>query len=227
MANLTEQEIINNAYYILEQDSDGWDTDDDEYLTARGLLNVGVGRWEHYENTVWRELWVKLSDAADGTKTITAGTSDYSCPTNFVRASSWVRTIRNGNSTYWKVIDPSKSSGYSNSTDYVCWYTGNKKDGFTLHFNPNVTLTTADTIEYEYYKGATKTTATTDEVELSDPNFLAYFIAAHMSEDGLDTSLFTIAEQLLDNMQTENMDSLMLIEDSVDDTLEGNTGFGR
>lgn len=228
MSQLTENDIINNAYVLVEQDNTLWDTTSAEYLTARYLLNIAIGRWEHYDNTVWDELWGTLTDAADGDKTVNASDWDYACPTNFAKPSSYVRTVdSSGTSTYWTVKKPQDMAGYSNSQERVCYFTGSIKDGFVLHFNPNVTMTAGDTIKYEYYKQATLSTSTSSRPEMRDPYFASYFIAAHMAEGGLDPDFFQNAEARLETMKAENGSSLALIPDGVDDALEFNTGFGR
>lgn len=222
MAALSEQTIVNNAYYLLEQDSEVWETDSSEYLTARGLANIAIDRWEKYDNTTWKELITKLADAADGTKTVTAGTYSYSTPTNFVRPLSFVKI---GDKTF-DVIEPQKLAQFKDSVGTFCYFTGNAKAGFKLNINPNLTLTTGDTIEYEYVKAATKFAATGDTTEMSDPYFISYFIAAHMGEEGIDPNLFDNAEARLDQMRTMNMSGLWGVANTIDSSFDNLDGFG-
>ncbi len=228
-APLTETDIIANAYYLLEQDSAGWDVASAEYLTARGLLQGAIGRWEFYDNVRWRDLWIQLVNAATGIKTLTAGTFSYACPTDMRYPSSWVRTYdASGTRLFWKVISSENLAwGVDNPSAYYCYFTGNIAIGFTLHFNPNVSLHTGDTIEYEYYKQALKTTATTDKPEMQDPWFAAYFIASHMADGGLDTDFMNMAEVRLDQMKAANMASLALVSEEVPTSLDWEGGFGR
>lgn len=226
--NLTQQNIIDNAYYILEQDSTLWATDSDEYETAKGLLNIGIGRWENYDDAKWKELYGTLTAAATGTKTTTAGTYDYACPDNMKFPSSFVRTVdANGTSIYWDVKTVEEVAKFVKSTDRYVYFTGNLKDGFTLNFNPNLTLTTGDTINYEYYKKATLTTTTTSQVEMSDPYFLSYYIASHMSEGGADPNLNNMAETRLEAMRTQNMTGLFGVDNNIEPSLNNYTGFGQ
>lgn len=227
MAQLSEQNIIDNAYYLIEKGSEKWDTASDEYLTARGLANIAVGRYEFYEQTKWIELWTTLTDATDGTKTVTKGTSSYSCPTNMRYPASFVRIVdSSGNSSYWQVIPVARMALYANSSDRICYFTGSIKSGFKLHFNPNVSLTTGDTINYEYYKQATKFTAITDTTEMQDPYFISYYIASHMSEEGVDPNLYAMAEARLEQMRTQNMSQLYGVSEDIPDSLDHLSGFG-
>lgn len=218
---LTENEIIDIVYSLYETDTEGWDTTSSEYLSARNYCNAAIARWEGYMNTTWNELWTKLEDAADGDDTITAGTYAYDCPTNFKRPGSWVRT--GDTPQFWTVIQPPKSGSYDGTAEYVCWFTGNAKDGFDLNFNPEVTLTTGDTIAYEYYKTATQFTATTSTTEMSDPYFIVYYVLYRfLKNDGEDfTDDANMSEDLLDNMRTANMTGLFGIHDPVDTMSEG------
>ena len=223
---LSENDIIDIVYSLYETDDDGWETDDDEYLAARRYCNIAINRWEKYDNTVWRELWGNLSDAADGDTTLTAGTYAYDCPTNFIRPSSWVRT--GSSPQYWKVIDPSKTADYDKAYAHVCWFTGSPKDGYTLNFNPEVTLTTGDEIAYEYYKSATNFSASTDTTEMADPYFIVYYVLARfLKNDGEDYSEeANQADDLLENMRVVNMSGFSEIPNGIDDTIINNSGFG-
>lgn len=228
MAALTENNIIDIVYALYETDDDGWETDSDEYLAARKYANVAINRWEKYDNTQWRELWSTLTAAADGDKTLTAGDYSYDCPTNFLRPGSWVRT--GATPTFWKVIPPEQvaAKDLSNDTSNFCYFTGNIKTGFDLNFNPNVTLTTGDTIYYEYYKVATKFTAITDTTEMSDPYFIVYYVLYRfLKNDGEDyTDEANQSEDLLENMRTTNLSGYFGIPGQIQEPISSNSGFG-
>lgn len=227
---MDEQDIINEAYYILEQDNTLWDTTDDEYLTARGFLNLGLGRWEFYENTLWRELWTMLSDAAStvapaATKVTVAATYDYDCPTDMAAPGGYV-TTGGTTKTFWRVLPPEEVAKYANSDTYYCYFTGNREGGYDLHFNPRISQAGGETIEYPYYKKASTSDSASDVLELGDPHFLSYFIAAHMSEEGIDPDLMNMAEARLEQMRTRNMSGYFGVPDRIEDDLEGYLGFG-
>lgn len=223
---MTEQQILDHAYYILEQDDAGWDTDSQEYLTARGILNASVGRWEFFDNTRWRELWTTLTASATGDKTTTADDYTYTAPTTMRYPSSWVRTISGSNTWRWEVISPEKLGSYAGHLGKWCYFTGNPIDGFTLHFNPMETLITGDTIEYEFYKIANQTDATTDTIEMQDPWFSVYYVAAHMADGGVDTDFYDMAEARLDQMKTANHSQLYGVPDNIALTDDTSEGFG-
>lgn len=227
---LTENNIIDIIYSLYETDNEGWDTTSSEYLSVRNFCNAAIKKWETFDNTTWRELWGTLSGAADGDKTITAGTYNYDCPTNFLRPSSWVRTTdANDANTTWKVVSPEELARYTNSQDNFCYFTGNPKDSYQIHFNPNVTLTTGDTINYEYYKTATTFTTTTSVTEVPDPYFLVYYsLARLLKNDGEDYSQEDNQwHELLENMRVANMTGYFDISDPLKHSITIDYGFGE
>lgn len=226
----TEQEILNNAYQILEQDNSYWDENSSEYETARGILGIGINRWQNYDNTIWKELFQKLSVATGGDKTISAATYSYDAPDRFSRCVSWVRTIDSaGQKRFWRPIPPQKLGAMADDSSDYCYFLGNKKDGFTLNFNAKATLPAAgNTIEYELYILATQTTATGDEVELANPAFLVYHVAAHMADGGIDQNFFQIAEALLKEMkETNDDDNFFDVSNDVEWPIDEQGAFGR
>lgn len=225
---MTEQEILNAVYSLKEGDTDNWDTDSDEYLAGRIYCNAAINRWENYENTKWDELWTTLTAAATGTKTLTQGTTAYACPTNMRFPSSWVRTTSAGGSTYWQTVSPERLSELVNSQDRFCYFTGSVKDGFTLNFNPNVTLTTGDSINYEYYKTATPFTTTTSTTEISNPYFIVYTVLAQFIKlDGEDnTQELQNAEEALEQMRVMNEAGLFGVPNLLNEPITNDDGFG-
>jgi hypothetical protein len=173
----------------------------------------------------WKELFAEHADtASDIVKTTTVGTYTYDTASDFVEPSSYVRTTDvGGGHQYWKVIPPQQKALYVSSQDYICWFTGNGKDGFTLHFNPNVTLTTGDTINYEYYKTASNFVTTTSTTEMADDYFIVNYILAQFYKDE-DVNLYKIhsdiANAKLNQMITKNS---MEVETADD---EDGAGFG-
>jgi len=228
---LTEQNILDIVYALYEGDVTNWIPESEEYLTARIYANAAINRWEFYEQTNWRELWTPLTDASDGDKTLTAGTYAYRCPTNMIKPASYVRTVGNGSvSKYWDVVSLSKVPSLKLEDYNYCYFTGNIKNGFTLHFNPNVVLNTGDILNYEYYKSATKFTTPTSTTEMSDPYFIVYFVISRLfendGEDGRASKAFQEAEGRLENMKVANIIHLEGVKDNIEDTIDNLTGFG-
>lgn len=230
---LSEQSILNIVYALYEGDTSNWSTTSDEYLSARVYANAAINRWEYYENTNWQELWTTLDDSSSlNTKTLTAGTSTYACPRNMIKPASYVRTEDSaGTSTFWEVLPIARVPSFaSNTTYHYCYFTGSIMSGFTLHFNPNITLTTGNTIKYEYYKKATLLTTTTSTTEMADPYFIVYFVLSRLyendGEDGKSDKAFQEAEARLENMRVNNMLHLEGVRDNIEWTLDNLDGFG-
>jgi len=221
MAALTENEILDLVYTLYETDDAGWDSGSAEYLSGRVFANAAIRLWERYKNTVWSDLWVTLTNNTQSVpalvKTLTANTYTYTCPTDFRRPSSWVRTVSGGETTLWEVIKPHQIASLNDSQDKFCYFTGNTKDGFVLHFNPNITLKTGDTINYEYYKNVSTFTTTTSTTEVPDPYFIVYYVLARfLKNDGEDYG--EEKEQwieLLENMRVENLTGYFDISDPI------------
>lgn len=230
MAAISEQSLFNIIYALYEGDTTNWSVTSDEYLSARVYANAAINRWEQYDQTNWRELWGTLTSAATGDKTTTLNDWDYTCPSDMVKPASYVRTVNSsGNSIYWDVRPLAQIPSLATATGYFCYFTGNVKDGFTLHFNPNVPLVTGDTINYEYYKAASTLTTTTSTTEMADPYFIVYFVLSRFfendGEDGRASKAFQEAESRLENMRTNNMVHLEGVSDDIEEGL-GSSGFG-
>ena len=226
---MTESQIISNVFYLLERDSDVWDTADSEYLTARGFLNMGVIRWENFDNTTWRELWTDLTSASDGNKTVSSSVWTYDTPTDFVREGGYVTTTDSaGGVTFYRVLPSEEVGKYANNNDNWVYFKGNANTGHTLEFNPLCTPTSGGTINYPYYKQATQSSAASTVLEPSDPNFLTYFIAAHMSDstDNIDGNYFAVAEGLLKQMKSVNNSGVWGVPFNIEPNLEEYVGFG-
>lgn len=218
---MTENEIINAVYYLVEVDSEPWGTADDEYLTARGLCNIAIDRWEKYENTTWNELFAKYSDYESNN--VTTDSYSYNCPDDFVRPCSFVRV----NGELYDVKKPQEIASLKESSERWVYFMGNPNDGYTLNFNPNLTMIPDQTLDFEYYKSATKFVASTDVTEIPDPYFIVYFVAAHMGDEGINTDYFQMAEARLEQMLTVNMSGLYGISSNINNSLDSNDGFGN
>lgn len=228
MSTLTEADILNTVYALYETDTSNWSATDDEYLAGRKYCNIAINRWERYDNTEWRDLWTKLEDAGTGAGTgdkTTDGTNQYDCPSNFIRPGSWVRV----GDTFYTVVPSEKVAKLSNSWDRFCYFSGNVKDGFKLNFNKNLTMTTGDTISYEYYKSATSFTATTSTTEMSDPYFIVYFVLSRFIKNDGDDNMEELqeADEKLEQMRVANMSGLYDLPEQVESSLSDLEGFGE
>jgi len=231
MSALTENQIFDIVYSLYGgDDADGWAETDDEYLVARKYANDAITKWEFYDNTRWNELFTNLTAASDGDKTTTAGDWEYDCPSDMRFPASWVRTIGAASSavTFWTVIKPEQSGKYADSTDKVCWFSGSFKDGYKLNFNPKATLTTSDTIKYEYYKQAATFAAAADTTEISDPYFIVYWVLQRfLKNDGEDNfEELQEADTRLEQMRVVNLSGYFGIGDTINEPIGMNSGFG-
>lgn len=226
MSALTENQVIDIIYSMYETDDEGWDTTSPEYLTARVFCNAAINDWAMRRE--WRDLFSTLTAAADGTKTTTAATWSYVCPTNFSSPNGWVRTVRGGISTFWEVKPSEIIAKLAATTGKYCYFTGSVKGGFYLNFNAKETLATGDTINYEYYITPTTFTTTTSTSEITNPYYLVYYsLARLLKNDGEEFSYEEKkAKEILDQMETNNDQGYWDISNPIDEPLNRGGGFG-
>jgi len=221
-------ETLTNAISYLntlfEADSTVPASTEEDYIVWTALFNVAIDLWENEEGVLWKELFATLSAAADGTKTITTDTYSYACPTNFSFPVGKVRLVRSGSSTYFTVIKPEEIQLYDDTGGNWCYFLGNPSAGYTLNFNPDLDLTTGDTINYEYYKKATKLTTGTDKFEMSDPMFAVFYALSELKKEEGDTSAAVIATQKLEGMKTKNIMPSYFQSDAIENKVSD--GFG-
>ena len=213
-------EYLNTLY---EGDSDAPSSDEDDYSIWLSLINIAIDIWENEEGMMWKELFVKLADAADGDKE-TDGTNSYTLPTNFrFPASGYVWIGAGTNKTAYKVIKQEDIVLYENDSSNWCYFLMDTSP--TLEFNPNLSMTTGDTISYNYYKQATKLTTGADTFEMSDPMFTVYYALSELKKEEGDTSAAAIASQKLEAMKIRNIMPAWIQSDSLLST-SIESGFG-
>ena len=211
--------FINSLY---EVDSEEPASGEEDYLVWTSLLNVAKNLWEQEEGVLWRELFVKLEDAATGDKT-TDGTTSYTCPTDFIFSASAYVWVGTGTSkTPYKVMRVEDLQIYENNSGNWCYFIGGASP--TLEFNPNLTMDTGSTISYNYYKHATKLTTGTDKLEMSDPMAAVYYVVGELKKEEGDSSALQVFTQKIDAMATKNSMPTWLMDDNLFDKTE--SGFG-
>ena len=189
---------LNNLY---ESDSTDPTAGDEDYTVWTALANVAINLWENEEGVLWQELFVDLVDASDGDKTTAAADFSYDLPTDFkFPASGYVWLGTGAAKTPYQVIKPQEVQLYENSSENWCYF---NLPGLTLEFNPNLTMA-VQTINYRYYKYATKLTTGTDTFEMSDPMFAVYYALSELKKEEGDTSAAAIATQKLEAMKVKN-----------------------
>lgn len=212
-------ELINTLY---EGDDDVPTSGEEDYTIWLSLLNVAVTLWESEEGVLWEELFVKLDDAADGDKTASADDFSYDCPTDFVfQASGYVWIGDNTNKTPYKVIKREEVQLRENDSENWCYFI--RGGSPTLEFNPNCDVV-AGTIRYNYYKHATKLTSGSDTFEMSDPMFAIAFAVNELRRDEGDSSMGSIASQVLEAMKVKNVMPTWFQDGGIDH--QPGVGFG-
>lgn len=209
-----------NALY--EVDSTSPVSGEEDYTVQTALLNVAKNLWENEEGVLWEELFVKLVNAADGDKT-TDATNSYTCPTDFVFPASAYVWVGSGTSkTPYKVIKIEELQLWENDTSNWCYFVRGASP--TLEFNPNLTMTTGDTISYNYYKYASKLTTGTDKLEMSDPMSAVMFVVGELKKEEGDSSALQTFTQKIEAMKTKNHMPTWFQDNSLLDPTE--TGLG-
>lgn len=175
---------------------------EEDWIVWLSLLNVACNIWEMEEGMEWKQLFVKLADAADGDKTAAAGDYSYAVPTNFSFPHSTIVWIGTGtNKTPYQVVDQKDLPKYELSSENWCYFLMDTTP--TLEFNPNCTVQ-AGTISYIYYKTTTALTTGNSTFEMSDPMFAVYYALNELKKDEGDATAGGIASQKLEGMRTKN-----------------------
>lgn len=201
----TLQDLQDRINTLVSNDNDTPTNGDDEWNTRLNLIYQSIGKWESAD-VDWNELWTSYTHGS----VVAAGDRDYVLTlTDLRRPGGWVKLTLNGVDTLIQVIKPGESQKYSNAR--VCWFTGNNVAGWTL--NLGWTPTTGDntvgaTISFPYYKYAEKPDAVGEKVEMSDPNFIVYDVAAVKSLMESKNNLYSVynteAQICMDRMRVMN-----------------------
>lgn len=201
ISNVDDAIDLLNVLY--EGDSTPPSSGEEDYAVWLSLLNAAVNIWENEEGTLWRELFVKLADAADGDDTTTSGDYSYATPTDFrFPASGYVWLGTGTNKTAYKVLRQEDVQLHENDSSNWCYFLLDTTP--TLEFNPNCQIPNGSTINYNYYKNATALTTGSSTFEMSDPAFAIYYALSELKKEEGDTTSLSVAEQKLESMKTRN-----------------------
>ena len=200
----TLADLVSYTNTLYEADSTPPSSGDEDYTVWTALFNIAINLWESEEGVLWNELFTSLANAANGTKTTTAGTYSYACPTLIsFPASGYVWLGSGVSKTPYKVIKPEELQLYENNSGDWCYFLLDATP--TLEFNPNLTISTGQTINYSLYIKATKLSASTDVIQMSDPMFAVYYALSELKKEEGDTSATSIASQKMEAMKTKNI----------------------
>lgn len=206
---LTESGLQDYIHTMYEGDTDTPSSSDDDYLTRRKYLNMGIAFWEGWRGTKWNELYTKLSAASDGDKTVATNDVDSDCPTNFVETVGYVQIVDGDNADNYIEVKQSEAQTYlrAGNGTRVYWMSG-KPGAYKINWNPKIQSgDNGKTIDYPYYKRATLVTATTDTPEPSDHLFLVHYVLHWLYKEenpGMSREHLDIAIQLLNAMKLRN-----------------------
>jgi hypothetical protein len=216
-------DFIDYVNTLYESDSTAPSSGDEDYTVWTALANIAIDIWENEEGMLWRELFVKLADAADGDKTTAAGDNSYAVPTDFrFPASGYVWFGSGTEKTAYKVIPQEEIQLYENTSSRWCYFL---MDGSpTLEINPNLTIQGGYTISYNYYKTASKLTTGSDTFEMSDPMFAVFYALSELKKEEGDISAAAVATQKLEAMKTRNVMPSWFMDTAITNRTEG--GFG-
>lgn len=198
----TLDNAITSLNSLLEFDSTPPSSGDEDYTVWTNLFNVAINIWENEEGVLWNELFVKLADAPDGTKTTTTATT-YSLPALFrFPASGYIWFGSNTNKSPYKIVRQQDIQLYENNSSNWCYFLMDTTP--TLEFNTNLTIDSGQTISYNYYKYASSVSSGSDTFEMSDPMFAVYYALAELTKEEGNSQALQIATQKLESMKTRN-----------------------
>lgn len=207
-------------------------SDDDEWTLRTELLKSAIAAWNDEKGILWGELFVMLSDAASGDDTILAATLDYDAPDDFKFPAGFVRTSNADGTNVAYYIVYKASDIQTHLTDpLACYFTGNDKVGYTLHFM--VQPTVGSIIDYPYYKTPFEPSVAADVIEMSNPHFAIQYVKHLLHEQDGDgdrsTKALQLANEKMNQMRTKNWMPAFLQPNQVPDRDfdTGSPGFGN
>lgn len=191
-------------HVLVDNDPDTPPAGDDEYVARTRLIHQAISEWELMD-VDWDELWTSATEG-----TISAGTTEYALGIDDMRRPGGFLTLeKDGTSSRLEIISPEESQKYQNAR--VVWFTGNNEAGWTLNLGwtpDSDDWAVGATIKFPYYKYAALPENPTDVVEMSDPNFIIYRVAATKavleSKNNLYSVYSTEALNCMDRMKTMN-----------------------
>lgn len=201
------QTLQDRIHTLVENDPDTPDTTDDEWTTRLNLINQAIGNWESAD-ILWNELWTTYTHPS-----VLTGTTTYALSTlaDFRFPGGYIRLTLNGITGYIQVIKPSQARQYIDGGGQAAYFTGNNNAGWTLNLTWTPTAndgTLGATLAFDYYKYAIKPSGVSDKVEMSDPNYIIYWVAAQKNLLESNNNQYSVydaqATECMDNMRTLN-----------------------
>jgi hypothetical protein len=189
---------------MVNNDTDTPTSTDEEYILRLSLINTAIGNWEETD-VFWDELYATYTHGS----TVAAATYVLTF-TDFRFAAGHLQLILNGQTEYVPIISPEEYEGYRGEARVV-FLTGNNNAGWTLNLGWTPVAgdgTYGATIKIKYYKYAVKLASAADKPEMSDKNYILYWVTAQKSLlEGQKSkySVFTAeADRCLEQMKIQN-----------------------
>lgn len=205
----TLQDLQDEINTLVSNDNDTPAEGDDEWLTRLNLIWTVIRTWGNSKDILWEELWTTYSS---GVTTITGSSVSLSDLTDFrfTGKNAKLRVTVNGSTNRIKIVKASQADKYDGQS--VCYITGNQKAGFTLVFCFDPVAgdgVYGGTFEFDYYKFPFKPEAAADKVEMRDPNYIVWRVAAMKSLLESQNNKYSV----YDGEATDCMDNMVIMND--------------
>lgn len=206
---MTFDDIFEAYYAQYRAEADTPESTDDEYPVAMRLANEAINRWQNYDNTLWDELWETAQRDGSADLTLEEGITEYAAPDNFMNPGGNIAIKDSDGTTLYRFqLVEQEDIQFMSDTARYAYFVGSPVDGYTLIINPapDVTLD-GKSIDYLYYKTATRFTTGSDVTEMQDPYFIVHRTLANRfrsSRNPYYSSAKTDAEDSLRTMQLRN-----------------------
>lgn len=203
----TLQDLQDEINTLVSNDNDTPEEGDDEWETRNNLIWTAIRTWGNTKDVFWEELWTTFTSVG----TITTASTSLSTLTDFrlTAAKAKLRVTVNGSTVYIPLIKPSQAARYDG--ERRAYVNGNQKAGFTLRLT--FTPVAGDgvyggTFAFDYYKFPFKPAVAADKVEMADPNYIVYKVAATKALLESQNNKYSVfdgeATDCMDNMQIMN-----------------------
>lgn len=213
MANVdpeTLQDLMDNINTLVSNDSDTptLADDADEWQARLNLIYMAIRIWGTTQDVLWNELWATFTLPAPIAAALTVALTtltDYRFP------GGYLRLTLNGGKQYIPIIKAENAQTWIQNGGRAAYITGSNQAGWTLNLTWLPTAgdgTLGATAVFDYYKYPFKPAAVGDKVEMSDANFIVFWVAGQKSLLESQNNKFTVydgqATECLDNMRVMN-----------------------
>lgn len=200
---MTVKQILDRVYREYEKDGDYLSFTDSDMQLWFDYLKDSLREWVKYFPHL-KEVYAKLADATDGSKTTVANQDTYNAPSNFIRPLSFIKVgdeiyhyLPHEKMLYEKEYNP------NNKWFSVIGYEG----AYKIVIYPTPT-TTGTTISYDYMATITNPSGESSVVAISRPDFCVYYILYQLYADDQSNKDLAIKyeQKMLDEIRLEKIE---------------------